>query len=136
MQFDRNLWDNFTKENEIIWEKDCPFCKLDENEKKLIIFETKYWEIRYNKYPYWWIKKHILVFPKRHVELTKDLTNEELVDLKNIHKYLYDFYKWEQYFCFLRETFEWRSIKHLHYHYMPWNIYSNQFAEILNKQWY
>lgn len=136
MQRNRDIWDKMTLNSEIIWKENCPFCKLEKDEKQLLIFESEYWEIRYNKYPYGWIKKHILIFPKRHVELTKNLNNNELIDLKNIHNFLYNFFSWEKYFSFLRETFNWRSIKHLHYHYMPGNIYSNEFAEILNKQWY
>jgi len=136
MQEDRNIWEEKIKWKGIIWKNNCPFCKLEKKEKKLVIFNTKHWEIRYNKYPYGWIKKHVLVFPKRHVEFSKNLNDLELLDLKNIHKYLYDFYETQKYFSFLRETFKWRSIKHLHYHYMPGNIHSNNFAEILNKQWY
>ena len=136
MQLDRNIWDKIIKKIKRIGKENCPFCVLKQDEKKLLIYETKYWEVRYNKYPYWWIKKHVLVFPKRHITHTKDLNDNELVDLKNIHKFMYNFYEKEEYFSFLRETFSGRSIEHLHYHYMPGNIYSNQFAEILNKQWY
>jgi len=134
MQQDRKIWDEITRNNKIIWKKNCPFCKLEDNEKELLIFETNFWQIRYNKFPYWNEKKHILVFTKRHIELSKDLNDNELLDLKNIHKFLYEFYEWKKYFSFLRETFEWRSIKHLHYHYLPGNIYSNDFDRILNKK--
>jgi len=136
MQKDREIWDNLTLKNGIIGKENCPFCSLAKDEEQLVLFNTKYWEIRYNKYPYGWIKKHILVFPKRHVEISKDLNDLELLDLKNIHKYLYDFYETNKYFSFLRETFQWRSIKHMHYHYLPWNIQWDDFASILNKQWY
>ena len=136
MQQDRNIWHELTKWKDVIWKENCPFCELKEDEKKLLIFKSKYWEVRYNKYPYGWIKKHVLLFPIRHIELSKDLNDSELLDLKNVHKFLYDFYETKEYFSFLRETFKWRSIKHLHYHYMPWNIFSNDFATILNKQWY
>ena len=136
MQHDRDIWNKIILSNGIIWKKNCPFCWIDENEKKLLIFETNFWEIRYNKYPYGWVKKHLLVLPKRHIGLAKELDDTELLDLKNIHNFLYKFYEWKKYFSFLRETFEWRSIKHLHYHYLPWNIYGSDFATILNKQWH
>jgi diadenosine tetraphosphate (Ap4A) HIT family hydrolase len=134
MQFDRAIWENKISKEKIIWKENCPFCHIVDDEKKLILFETKYWEIRYNKYPYWWIKNHLLLFPKRHIELAKELNKDELSDLENIHKYLYNFYDKQQYFSFIRETFEWRSIKHLHYHYLPWNIHWDDFAKILNKK--
>ena len=134
MQFDREIWEKKIKKEKIIWKENCPFCKIEEDEKKLLIFESDFWQIRYNKYPYAWIKKHILVIPKRHVEFSKDLSKEELKDLKNIHNFLYNFYSKKEYFCFSRETFEGRSIKHLHYHFFPWNIYSNEFALIFNNR--
>jgi len=136
MQQDRNIWDEMFLGKEIIWKKNCPFCKINIDENKLIIWESDLWEIRFNKYPYWWIKKHILLFPKRHVEFTKDLTHEEFIWLKKVNEFINNFFWKKQYFSFMRETFTWRSIKHLHYHYMPGNIYSNDFAQILNKQWH
>ena len=132
MQLDRDIWEEKIKNWKLIWKKDCPFCKLIEEEKNLFIYETKFWEVRYNKYPYWWIKKHTLVFPKRHIKYTKELNEDELKDLANIHKFMFDFYAWEQYFSFIRETFSWRSIEHLHYHYMPGNIHWTEFANILS----
>ena len=138
MQQNRNLWHELTKWKGVIWIKNCPLCTYpnDKEDDKLVIYKTKYWIVIHNKYPYGWIKKHLLVFPKRHIELTKDLDDSELLDLKNIHEFLYKFYEWKKYFSFLRETFEWRSIKHLHYHYLPWNIHGSDFEKILNKQWY
>lgn len=133
MQLKRKIWNDFIKNEKIIWKNNCPFCFQEE---KLTILKTNFWKIQYNKYPYWGIKNHILVIPNRHIELTKDLNNSELIDLKKIHNYLFNFYKWEKYFSFIRETFKWRSIKHLHYHYLPINISSNEIESILNKQWY
>ncbi len=136
MQYQRKIWEENTKKW-IIWKKNCPFCwEIIDEEKKLLIKETKFWTIRYNKFPYWWIKKHILLIPKRHIELSKELNQDELLELKKIYEFINEFYKKEKYFSFLRETFEWRSIKHLHYHYLPWNIHGSDFAKILHKQWY
>jgi len=134
MQQDRKIWDKLALENKIIWEENCPFCKNKEGEEKLIIWKSDLWEVRYNKYPYWWIKNHILLIPKRHVEYSKDLTIEEFIWLKEAKTFIHNFYENKQYFSFLRETFLGRSIKHLHYHYMPGNIYSSDFESILNKQ--
>ena len=136
MQKDRKIWEEKTK-SWIIWKDKCPFCaQPDKNEKKLILWENDLWEVRYNKFPYWWIKNHLLAFPKRHVEKTIKLTKKEFADLKNVEKFVSDFFKNEQYFSFLRETYYWRSIAHIHYHYLPWNIHGSDFAKILKKQWY
>jgi diadenosine tetraphosphate (Ap4A) HIT family hydrolase len=134
MQQERDIWNKMILNSGIIWEENCPFCKLEKDEKQLLIFESTYWEIRYNKYPYEWVQKHIIVLPKRHIEFTKDFNNNELIDLKKIYSFLYNFYEWEEYFSFIRETFKGRSIKHIHYHYMQWNIHSNEFSAILNKK--
>jgi diadenosine tetraphosphate (Ap4A) HIT family hydrolase len=48
---------------------------------------------------------HLLAFPKRHVEKTTELTKKEFADLKNVEKFISSFFKEEQYFSFLRETF-------------------------------
>jgi hypothetical protein len=37
--------------------------------------------------------------------------------------FMKNWYKWEKnYFSFIRQTEGWRSIEHLHYHYLPWKI--------------
>ena len=133
MQKDRKIWEEKTK-NWIIWKDKCPFCTIiDKEEKKLILWQSDLWEIRYNKFPYWWIKKHLLAFPKRHVEFTYKLTKKEFAWLKEVEKFMANFYWNQQYFAFIRESFFWRSIAHLHYHYLPWNIHGSEFAKILKK---
>ncbi len=104
----------FTKEN-------CPFCIINKEEKKLFLYETKYWKIIYNKFPYY-SKKHLLVLPKRHIIYTTELNDNELIDYKNIEIYMKDFYKDINYFSFIRQSTWWRSIEHLHYHYLPWHL--------------
>ena len=134
MQQDRDIWYKMILNSGIIWEENCPFCKWEKHEEQKLIFESTYWEIIYNKYPYKWAQKHILVLPKRHIEFTKDFNDKELIDFKKIHNFLYNFYEWKKYFSFIRETFGGRSIKHVHYHYIQWNINSREFSSILNKQ--
>lgn len=112
--FNRKIWTW-----NLIWKKNCPFCKLDKDEKKLLIYETKYWEIRHNKYPYYWDKRHLMSIPKKHRKYAYELNNEELKDYKKIELFMKDYYNWEQYFSFIRHTTWWRSIEHLHYHYLP-----------------
>jgi len=136
MQKNREAWDNFTKNNPIIWKENCILCDYPKNkdDKELVLKNFDYWIVIYNKYPYWWTKDHLLAFPKRHIELTKDLNNEELKDLKNVNTFINDYFKNKDYFSFLRETYSGRSIAHLHYHYLPGKIFSEDITNILKKQ--
>jgi len=43
----------YTEKNIYLTKDICPFCKIEEDEKQLLVHKTKYWEIRYNKYPYY-----------------------------------------------------------------------------------
>ena len=104
--------------------KDCPFCEIiEEEEKQLILFESKYWQIRFNKFPYYWYKQNLLVFPLSHRIFTTDLTDEEILDYKNVEKYMKNYFKNKNYFSFIRQWIWWRSIEHLHYHYLEWILY-------------
>lgn len=131
---DRSIWDSRVRWNPPIWKENCPFCNFIEDEKNLIIWEWKYWNIRHNKYPYNWNNKHLLVIPKSHKEHTKDLSKAEFSELKEISKFMDEYYKDENYFSFIRESSWWKSIKHLHYHYITWVLYSSDMEYILSKQ--
>ena len=98
--------------------ENCPFCtKLDKNK---IIFETKYWFVMHNKYPYFDDKTNLMAIPKRHVEFTYNLTKEEFWDFVNIEKFMKDFYKEKEYFSFIRQSKSNKSVEYLHYHYILW----------------
>lgn len=114
-----------------IWKENCPFCIDEDN---ITIWKWKYLNIRHNKYPYNWLKNHLLLIPNRHIEHTKDLNNNELLELKDAESFINDYYKGENYFSFIRQTNWWKSIKHVHYHYLPWKLYSNSVEELLLKQ--
>ena len=118
----RELWDNRPKSKKLIWKEGCMFCINEWEEKQYIIKETKYWSIRYNKYPYYWNKEHLMVIPRRHVEYTYKLNKEELKDFKEVELFMLEYYKWKEYYSFIRQTMKWRSIKHLHYHYITGHI--------------
>lgn len=120
--FKRDLWENRINNKILIWKDNCPFCIHDWEEKQYIIFETKYWSIRYNKYPYYWKEKHIMAIPLKHREYTYDLNKEELKDYKNIEIFIKKYYAGEEYFSIIRQSLWNRSIKHLHYHYLTWKI--------------
>ncbi len=117
-----------------IWKTECPFCKTPPKEKKLIIWEWKYWEIRHNKYPYAWLKNHLLVIPKKHKEHTKELSKSEFWELKEVEKFMSNYYWNQNYFSFIRQTNWGKSIKHLHYHFLPWVLYSKYLEEALYEQ--
>jgi hypothetical protein len=52
MQKDRKIWEEKIK-SKILGKDECPFCqKPDKEEKKLILWQNDFWEIRYNKFPY------------------------------------------------------------------------------------
>lgn len=117
------FWDRvkYIESNPYFTKKNCPFCIISEEEKSLFIHETKYWKIIYNKFPYY-SKKHLMAIPKRHIIYTTHLNDNELIDYKNIESYMKELYKWNNYYSFIRQSTWWRSIEHLHYHYLPWHI--------------
>ena len=129
--------EEYIKKWKFIWKENCPFCKIDWDEKDFLIFETKYWTVRYNKYPYFWNTKHLLSCPKKHKKFTYELTKAELGDIKEVELLIKTFYKWEEYFSFIREGIWWRSAEHLHYHFLPGIIFpetidSNPYLRIKN----
>jgi diadenosine tetraphosphate (Ap4A) HIT family hydrolase len=119
------FWDRekYIENNPYFTEKNCPFCIIKEEEKKLILYESKHWQIRYNKFPYYWYKQNLLAFPKKHKIYTTDLTLDELKDFKQIEIFLQNYFWKNNYFSFIRQWIWWRSIEHLHYHYLQWEIY-------------
>ena len=118
----RELWENRLEPNKLIWKDECVFCITDWEEKQYIIKETKYWTIRYNKYPYYWEGKHLMAIPKKHKEYTYQLSKEELKDYKEVEIFMKEYYQWQEYYSIIRQSMWWRSIKHLHYHYLTWDI--------------
>ena len=98
--------------------ENCPFCtKLD---KGKIIFESKYWFVIHNDYPYYDDKNWLMAIPKRHVEFTCNLIKEEFWDFVNIENFMNSFYKDKEYFSFIRQSKSNKSVEHLHYHYLIW----------------
>ena len=100
-----------TKEN-------CPFCtKLKKDE---IIHQTQYWLVLANLVPYFDGKEHLMTIPKRHVEFTYELTEEELKDYRNIELFMKKYFENKcDYFSFIRQTKSNKSVEHMHYHYLP-----------------
>ena len=124
---DRN---KYVEDSHYFTEKDCPFCKNELENKKYLFHETAHWKIIHSQFPYYWSKVHLMAVPKRHIKFSIDLNNEELVDYKNIELFMKDYYKEEKnYYSFIRQSLWWRSVEHLHYHYLPWHISFDEKAE-------
>ena len=118
----RKIWENRAEAKQLIWKDDCPFCINDWKEKKYIVKETKYWSIRYNKYPYYWEEKHLMAIPIRHLEYAYELNKEELIDYNKVELFMKEYYDWKDYYSIVRHSMWWRSVKHLHYHYLTWKV--------------
>lgn len=117
------------------WEAKCPFCDI-ENEKEYIIYKWKFFYVKHNIFPYLWDQDHLLVIPYRHVVFTKDLTKEEYSELPEIENFLFNFYKDKKYFSFIREHWKFKSLNHLHYHYLPWEVDDIFIEKMLENQWF
>ena len=77
------------------------------------------------------MNNHLLLIPNKHVELTKDLTIQEYSEMKEAESFLSNYYKWVDYFSLIRQTNWWKSIRHLHYHYLPGKLPSSDLEKIL-----
>ncbi len=124
------------KANELAdkWVSHCPFCHRDE-QKELMLWEGKYWYIMHNKYPIWWRSDHIMAIPKRCVEFTKDLTSQEMSEFPEVEKFMADFYRnHEDYWSMIRQSSNIKSVLHLHYHYLPWEIHASDVVRIFERQ--
>ncbi len=125
---DRNIWDEMTRWKDSIWKENCPFCT---DNGAIKIWKWKYLYIIHNKYPYNWLIGHLLLIPYRHIEHTKELNDEELLEIRIAEQFLSDYYKEKDYFSLIRQTNAWKSVKHIHYHYIPWKLYSSDLEKIL-----
>lgn len=113
--------EEYCKKSKYMWKENCPFCFENLYSLQKILFETKYWVAIYNKYPYFSTPKNILVLPKKHRQFTSELSKAEFSDFKEVEKKLKEFYKWYNYFSFIRQTKWNKSVEHLHYHYLVWS---------------
>ncbi|MCH2188245.1 hypothetical protein MK079_00245 [Candidatus Gracilibacteria bacterium] len=109
---------------------DCPFCKIDND---YLLYTGEYFSIKRNKYPYLGEKDCLLVIPHRHIEYTHELTSEEMSSFPEIEVFMKNFFKGRDYFSFIRQSMGNRSLRHLHYHYIPGTISSSCVDAILEK---
>lgn len=118
------------------WKSHCPFCHIkDCEDSQLIEWEGKNWMITHAKFPYGMRKDHLLVFPKRCVEFTKDLSPEEMSEFPEVEKFMADFYKdHDDYWSMIRQRSDLKSVAHLHYHYLPGEICETDVLKIFDRQ--
>lgn len=129
-EYHKKIWEDiYLKDN-------CPFCTNIKEQEWYIIWKWKYWFIIHNIYPYSWNDKHIMAVPYIHKKYFLELNDDEILDLKNVNKFIKDFFWEDNYFSCLRETIANRSIEHLHYHYIPWKLQWKYLRKMLMDQWF
>lgn len=132
--YDRHIYHKLKPEDK--WEENCPFCDYEsEEQRELIVWRGEYFYVLHNKFPYLGLKTHLLAVPYRHICFTKDLSIEEFQDLKNVEQFVSEFYGSTPYFSFIREVGHYKSLNHLHYHFLPWEITEDAIEEMLKNQW-
>jgi diadenosine tetraphosphate (Ap4A) HIT family hydrolase len=114
-----------------LWKSQCPFCNISLTP---LVKEFTYWFICNNKYPYGNKEKNLLLIPKRHVKYSHELRSEEWWDLEKAYKFIHEYFWKEDFFSFMRESSTWRSLEHLHYHFLPGFISGGDVEHILEKQ--
>jgi len=114
-----------------LWKTHCPFCDITLTP---LVKEFTYWYVCNNKYPYGWIKKNLLLIPKRHVKYSSDLQSQEWWELEKVHNFIHEYFGDDDFFSFMRESCTWRSLEHLHYHFLPGYISGADVEHILEKK--
>lgn len=117
------------------WKSNCPFC----NEKELeeyTLWKGNYWRITHNKYPFVGSSKHLLAIPLECISKTANLSVEAWAEFRKVEKFMEKFFQNTSYYSFIRERGKKKSIHHLHYHFLPWEIPSEPFEKLLKEQWF
>lgn len=131
--YDRKHWYEINPSDR--GKSDCVFCKPDDEEnKEYIIWRGKYWYICHNKFPILWLTNQFLAIPYRHVILSKDLSDEEYIEFREVEACISERYEQEDYFMFVREGLNSRSMEHIHYHFVPGQIPYDDIELMLRKQ--
>jgi diadenosine tetraphosphate (Ap4A) HIT family hydrolase len=100
--------------------KNCPLCKIEEEEKELIVLEDAYTLATMIIEPL--IEGHILILPKRHVKEFEELTKEEAYSLvqtiAKVNQMLQKAYKVPAAFSYFKHG-KAKTQEHLHVHILP-----------------
>lgn len=119
----------------IYGQDNCPFCN-DKDNKNPIVWRWKKWFIVHNLFPYSGTSKHIMALPYEHKKYSTDLNDEELLELKEIHKFVKDWFWEENYFSCTRESMWNRSVEHIHIHFIPGRLQWKYLRKMLENQGY
>lgn len=122
-------------EVDIYWKDNCPFCDT-EWQRDQILWEWKKWFIIHNMFPYSWTEKHIMAVPYEHKINSIELSDEELLEMKDIYSFVKDYFWEESYFSCTRESMWNRSVEHYHMHFVPWRLQWKYLRKMLENQWY
>ena len=79
---------------------------------------------------------HLMAVPYEHIAFSTDLTIEHLKELELVHKFVAKYFAGRNYFSFTRESLSWRSVEHLHMHFLPWIIQGKYLRHMLMNQWF
>lgn len=131
----RQDYHNFLNGRELLEAHECPFCEI-EKDNSLVIWEWKYWILLYNKYPYTGNDQHIMAVPRAHKEFFTEFTDEEVLELKQVHEEVKKFFWEKPYFSFCRETHGTitKSIKHYHMQFIGAELQGKYLRKMLQKQ--
>lgn len=81
------------KWKKVYWKDNCPFCTNIKEQEWHIIWKWKYWFLIHNLYPYSWNNKHLMAVPYTHKKYYLELSDEEILDLKNVNIFIKDFFE-------------------------------------------
>lgn len=133
--FKRSLWNQIKPADK--GDSSCVFCEYESiSQQKLIVWRGKYFYILHNKFPYLGLETHLLAVPYRHVCQTSEMTREEFCELQDVEKFMKNFYGDKKYFSFIRQSWEAKSLNHLHYHFMEGEIWETHIENMLLWQGY
>ncbi|NDK08461.1 hypothetical protein EOM39_04420 [Candidatus Gracilibacteria bacterium] len=122
-------------EVDIYGKDNCPFCDI-EGQKEQILWEGKKWFIIHNMFPYSGTEKHIMAVPYEHKINSIELSDDELLEMKDIYSFVKDYFGEENYFSCTRESMGNRSIEHYHMHFVPGRLQGKYLRKMLENQGY
>lgn len=132
-EYEKVLWNRG-----FLWKDDCPFCDL-EKKKDYTIWMGKYWALLHSKYSYTGDDRHIIAIPLVHKKLFVELDDNELLELKDVHNQVKEFFGEKNYFSCTRETLsdgtrDARSVEHMHIHFIPGKLQGKYLRKMLENQ--
>lgn len=116
------------------WKDDCPLCDIINLNKENLVWKWKHWFIVHNIYPYSGTEEHLMAVPITHKIFFTELNENEILELKDIHLFMKDYFTWKEYFSCNRESLANRSIEHLHIHFIPWKLQWKYLRKMLMDQ--